>query len=56
MTIYVVLQYSLIAEAETRSPVETNAQIHKMYPGKTLMGEKNLANLFLISEYHPTMS
>lgn len=36
--------------------MELDAQVHKIYPGKTLTGEKNPANLFLISKYHPTMS
>ena len=36
-------------------PVESDAQVHKIYHGKTLTGKKNLANIFLISEYHPTM-
>ena len=37
-------------------PVESDAQVHKIYTGKTLTGDKNLANIFLISEYHPTTS
>jgi hypothetical protein len=31
-------------------------KVHNIYPRKTLTGEKNPANIFLISEYHPTMS
>ena len=39
-----------------KPPIESDAQVHKIYPRKTLTGNKNPANLFLISEYHPTMS